>query len=102
LIRGDNYPDTGGNDKAGYKHVLDEHIKNFEEKGVRSAALPKLIMNTLVANEIVGYQGKSKGRPIYRSRFFLPKNDAVFVDIAITVGSNGFIVGANPTSKLKK
>jgi hypothetical protein len=90
-----------GNDKAGYKHLL-THLNEFKQKSVTPAIMPKLIMNTLVEGEVVGYQGKGKGRAIYRSTFFATQNDARFMDIAITVGSNGFVVGANPASKFKR
>jgi hypothetical protein len=90
-----------GNEKAGYKHLL-THLNEFKQKNVTPAIIPKLIMNALVEGEVVGYQGKGKGRAIYRSTFFAAQNDAGFMDIAITVGSNGFVVGANPASKFKR
>lgn len=42
---------------------------------------------------IVGYQGRGKGRPIYE---FIYKGKTRRV--AISIGSNGYIVGANPKS----
>ena len=83
-----------GSDKAGYKHVL-KHLPEFKQQGIASATLPNVIMNALSQAEIVGEQG-GKGRPkrpVYRLGLF---------DVAITVGNNGFIVGANPTSQFKK
>lgn len=40
---------------------------------------------------IVGYQGKGTGRPIYEVDYNGTKRR-----VAVTVGSNGYIVGANP------
>jgi hypothetical protein len=90
-----------GNEKAGFKHLL-KHLGDYKNRALTAAILPKFIMHTLVENNIVGQQSKRAGRPIYRSTFFKPSNDATFTDVAITVGNNGFIVGANPSSKLKK
>lgn len=44
-------------------------------------------------NKIIGYQGKGTGRPIYQ----VTHNGKIY-NTAITVGDNGFIVGANPSS----
>ena len=89
-----------GNAKAGYKHVLD-HAEDFKNKGVSVAKLPKFLMFALKQNEQVATQGakKNRGRPVYKGTLFGAKNASV--DVAISVGSNGFIVGANPTT-LKK
>lgn len=50
-------------------------------------------MKALKENKIVGYQGKGTGRPIYELIYKGTKQH-----VAITTGSNGFIVGANSTS----
>ena len=50
-------------------------------------------MDTLENGKIVGYQGKGTGRPIYEVVY-----NGVTQRVAITTGSNGFIVGANPVS----
>ncbi|MDV9113944.1 hypothetical protein ACA614_03375 [Lactiplantibacillus plantarum] len=52
-------------------------------------------MTVLEKGKIIGYQGKGKGkgRPIYEVIYNGKKYRA-----AITVGKNGFIVGANPVS----
>ena len=39
----------------------------------------------------MGYQGRGTGRPIYEFVY-----NGEVRQVAITVGSNGFIVGANP------
>lgn len=89
-----------GNARAGYKHVL-SHADDFKRKGISVAKLPKFLLFALKQNEQVGVQGankKTRGRPVYKGTL-LGKN--THVEVAITVGNNGFIVGANPTT-LKK
>lgn len=88
-----------GNERAGYKHVLN-HAKDFNNKGVNVAKLPQFIMHTLKNNQQVSVQNARRGgRPIYHGTLFAQNNHEV--DVAISVGSNGFIVGANPVT-LKK
>lgn len=90
-----------GNDRAGYKHVL-SHATDFKNKGVKVAKLPAFLMHTMKTNQQVGMQGekaKRGGRPIYRGTLFAQRN--VEIDVAISAGSNGFIVGANPTTLRK-
>jgi hypothetical protein len=81
-----------GNSKAGLEHILN-HADDFAKKGIRRNDIPDLIMKALSEGEIVGYQGKGTGRPIYKVVFH-----GKVQRVAITVGNNGFIVGANPTS----
>uniref|UniRef100_UPI000C06F7C1 RHS repeat domain-containing protein n=1 Tax=Tepidibacter mesophilus TaxID=655607 RepID=UPI000C06F7C1 len=81
-----------GNSKAGMKHILD-HADDFANKGIQQSQIKDLVMESLTNGKIVGYQGKGTGRPIYEVMFNGKKYHT-----AITVGSNGFIVGANPTT----
>ena len=53
-------------------------------------------MTAVSKGTIVGYQGKSTTRPIYEVKY-----DGVIHQVAVTIGSNGYIVGANP-KKTKK
>lgn len=46
---------------------------------------------------IVGYQGRGQGRPIYEFTY-----EGTTRRIAITIGSNGYVVGANPKSVPKE
>lgn len=79
---------------AGYKHIL-THAKEFKQNNISIAKLPYVLFSSLSKNNIIAYQGKGKGRPIFEA-----ENEKI--GIAITVGSNGYIVGANPTSKRNK
>jgi hypothetical protein len=51
-------------------------------------------MTALQNGEVVGYQGTGGTRPIYEYTF-----NGKLHQTAITVGSNGCIVGANPNTK---
>ena len=79
-----------GNSKAGFEHVL-RHADEFATKGIEQSQIPEFLMEALTNGEIVGYQGRGAGRPIYEFSFNGQKQR-----VAITVGNNGFIVGANP------
>lgn len=85
-----------GTEKAGLLHVLKEHQKDFENIGVKVDEIPKVLMNAIKNGKIVGYQGKGAGRPIYETVINGERKG-----IAITIGNNGFIVGANPTRLMK-
>lgn len=58
-----------------------------------STMIPDFIMRNLKEGNIVGYQGKGTGRPIYEIIY-----DGQRQRTAITTGNNGFVVGANPVS----
>ncbi|MFK4269394.1 putative T7SS-secreted protein [Streptomyces milbemycinicus] len=79
-----------GNEDAGLQHILD-HEGDFARKGVAREDIPDLVMSAATHGEIVGYQGRGTGRPIYEVEF-----QGKIQRVAVTVGSNGFVVGANP------
>ncbi|PJG85311.1 hemagglutinin repeat-containing protein, partial [Conservatibacter flavescens] len=81
-----------GNAKAGLEHVL-KHKNEFIAKGISESDIPNFLITALNQNNIVGYQGKGNGRPIYELNY-----NGKTQRVAITVGNNGFIVGANPVS----
>lgn len=81
-----------GNSKAGLEHIMN-HADDFSNKGIPKEQIKDLVMEGLNKGEIVGYQGRGQGRPIYEVIFNGEKHR-----VAITVGNNGFIVGANPSS----
>jgi len=80
-----------GTAQAGFQHIWNEHGADFLRQGISQKEFPLYIKAALEAVKIVGYQGRGTGRPIYEFTYH-DKNRK----IAITVGSNGFIVGANP------
>lgn len=77
-----------GGEKAGYKHVL-THADEFKLHHISMAKVPAALFSALRKNNKVGKQGKRDGRPIFEV------DNKLF---AISVGSNGYVVGANPTS----
>jgi hypothetical protein len=79
-----------GNARAGLTHIIERHGADFARRGISRAQLPKALMTALSEGRVVGQQGT---RPIYEFVFH-GKTQRV----AITVGDNGFIVGANPAA----
>lgn len=79
-----------GNPKAGLQHIIKRHGDEFASKGIPEEVLPDFLISALVEGRVVGSQ---RGRPIYEVVFNGERYRA-----AITVGDNGFIVGANPRS----
>lgn len=86
---GDRY-DKYSNKPAGLAHIIEAHGTDFTSAGVSINEIPQTLMQALKTNKIVGYQGSDLGRPIYQTIINGNK-----VNIAITVGNNGYIVGAN-------
>ena len=82
-----------GTEKSGLQHILQGHATDFANSGVAAADVPDLVIKAVTEGKIVGYQGQGMGRPIYEVVF----NGAKQL-VAVTVGSNGYIVGANPAT----
>ena len=80
-----------GTDTAGLNHIITEHADDFLNKGIMQEQIPDYVMNALENGKIVGYQGRGTGRPIYEFTY-----NGEIHKVAITVGNNEFIVGANP------
>ena len=81
-----------GNDSAGLEHIL-KHADQFITKGIAKEEIPEFIMEAIKNGKIIGYQGRGISRPIYETIY-----NGEVKRVAITIGSNGFIVGANPVS----
>jgi hypothetical protein len=79
-----------GNVSAGLTHVIARHGVEFADNGIALRDLPDLIRQALSDGKVIGYQGSDTGRPIYEIMY-----NGVERHVAITVGSNGFVVGAN-------
>ncbi len=84
-----------GTTKAGLQHIIDAHADDFARRGISQEQIPDLVIAAITNGKVVGSQGKGRksggGRPIYEVTFNGEKHY-----IAVSVGSNGFIVGANP------
>ena len=82
-----------GNNRSGLNHILQAHGSEFVNKGISLTELPGYMMDALKTGKIIGYQGRGKGRAIYEFTY-----QGKIQRVAITVSSNGYIVGANPVS----
>ena len=85
-----------GNSKAGLQHIIEEHGGQFAQMGVSEAQIPGVMMRAVSEGKLVGYQGSGVGRPVYE----LDINGQT-QRVAVTVGDNGFVVGANPRGSVK-
>ncbi|WP_223533549.1 filamentous hemagglutinin N-terminal domain-containing protein [Pseudomonas sp. GL-RE-20] len=85
-----------GNSKAGLQHIIEEHGSQFAQMGVSEAQIPSVVMKAVSEGKLVGYQGSGAGRPIYELTI-----NGQQQRIAVTVGDNGFVVGANPRGSIK-
>ena len=81
-----------GNDSAGLKHIVKEHGKQFVDADISIDKTPQILIETLNIGEYVGIQGKD--RKVYKVDI---EGSNIF--IAISIIDNGFIVGANITTK---
>ncbi len=79
-----------GNQKAGWEHIALK-LDQFERRGISPEELPKFLLAALTQGHQIGLQGT---RPVYE----LWWNQELHY-VSITVGHNGFIVGANPTPR---
>jgi filamentous hemagglutinin len=79
-----------GNSNAGLRHIVGEHGPEFAQRGIPEAEIPDVLFAALQRNNVVGYQGRGTGRPIYEFEYGGQTHR-----LGVTVGDNGFIVGAN-------
>lgn len=80
-----------GDRPSGLAHIVDAHGVDFSKQDISEAEIPQYIMSAVKYGKIVGHQGRGTGRPIYEFTY-----EHATRRIAITIGSNGYIVGANP------
>lgn len=86
-----------GNSKAGYKHIL-THAEEFKKAGISIYNLPHVLFSAIKSAAPVAIQNQQHakgGRPIYEVTDKIGKSHL----LAISVGANGFVVGANPQNK---
>ncbi|MBD3898325.1 DUF637 domain-containing protein [Halomonas sp. ML-15] len=79
-----------GNDAAGLQHIYRRHEVDFSNKGVPREEISTVVMDALERGNVVGTNGSAS---VYRVT-----HNGVEQNIAIGVGSNGFVVRANPVS----
>lgn len=80
-----------GDSASGLMHIVQRHATDFANVGISEAQIPGVVTRAVSEGNIVGYQGRGTGRPIYEVTV-----NGQAQRIAITTGSNGYIVGANP------
>jgi hypothetical protein len=81
-----------GDERAGLAHILtDKRVADFARHGIARDEIVDAVFTALIEGEPIGITGRDRVvyAVTYRGR---P------VRIAVSVGSNGFIVGANPFS----
>ena len=88
-----------GNEGAGWEHIKLKHAKQFEDVGIDENLIEYLIREAILHGKMIGYQKTNNKTPreVYELEFNGKK-----IKIAITIGDNGFIVGANPIEKEKE
>lgn len=77
-----------GNSRAGLLHITERHAGDFANVGVPENKVGALVFTAVTQGTEVGAQ---RTRPIYEVEF-----EGRTYRLAVSVGSNGFIVGANP------
>ncbi len=82
-----------GNDNSGLQHIINEHGHEFNGRGISNEDIPDYVLEAVYQGNIVGSQGKINPRTVYEFVY-----NGVTQRIAVQVGSNGYIVGANPKS----
>jgi hypothetical protein len=80
---------------SGLQHVMEEHGNQFVQHGVAAADVPELVQRAVTEGRYTGYsQGKRiPGRPIFEIEFGGQTHY-----VAVSVGNNGYIVGAGMRS----
>ncbi|EJC78293.1 hypothetical protein Rleg10DRAFT_7026 [Rhizobium leguminosarum bv. trifolii WSM2012] len=54
-----------GSSPAGLRHIVGEHGAEFAQRGFSELEIPNVLFAALQRNNVVGYQGRGAGRPIY-------------------------------------
>ena len=78
--------------EAGLQHIVNEHADDFARQGIAESEIPRVVHEAATRGEYTGrIQGRPPGRPIFAIEY-----DGKAKYIAVTIGRNGYIVGANP------
>lgn len=79
-----------GNTKSGLEHIINKHGREFNGRGIANNDIPDYVLEAVYQGNVVGTQGKRNPRTIYEFVY-----NGKTQRIAVQVGSNGYIVGAN-------
>jgi hypothetical protein len=77
-----------GNSRAGLQHIKERHASEFANIGIPEDKIGQLVFSAVTTGKVVGAQ---RTRPVYEVVF-----EGKLYKVAVSVGDNGFIVGANP------
>ena len=80
--------ETGKKGSSGLRHI-ETHASQFADVGIEKEELPKFIITAISDGKVIGTQGRT--RNVYEIVYKGKKQR-----VAIEIGSNGYIVGANP------
>ncbi|MCD8200757.1 MAG: hypothetical protein LUD47_01615 [Clostridia bacterium] len=86
-----------GDGGSGLAHIIDRHEIQFNQNGIRTQDISNFLATAIKTGTIVGQQGKKFPADIYSFKY----NGSEYY-VAITVGSNGYIVSANPASSKRR
>lgn len=85
-----------GDEHAGLAHLHgDKRVAEFDRSGIAREEIVDLVFIALTRGRLIGLSGKD--RPVYEVEY----RDRTR-RVAVSVGSNGFIVGANPINATRK
>lgn len=79
-----------GTEGAGLKHIIVRHASQFADKGISADDIPEFLFTALKYGRVIG---KQNTRDVFEVEYH-----GGIQRVSITIGSNGFIVGANPIS----
>jgi hypothetical protein len=83
-----------GNARSGWQHIQKDHANDFTNRGIPEDMIIDAIMSAVTRGIIIGTQGTKRKRDVYEIDF-----NGTVQYISISIGVNGYIVGANPTRK---
>ena len=79
-----------GNSSSGWEHILNKHGEDFQRRGIAINNIIDFLMKAITMGQLIGTQGTS--RSIYKVDY-----QGEIQYISIDIGSNGYVVSANPT-----
>ena len=81
-------------EKKGLKHIIERHADEFVSQGIKEGDIADLVIKAATEGKQIGMQNT---RQVFKVVF---KGKAR--KVAVQVGDNGYIVGANPVSRKLK
>ncbi len=83
---------------SGLAHIWEKHSKEFSSLGIPKNEVPKFVIDVITKGSKVGIQGNHKEpRDVFE---YNHKGKTIY--LAVSTSNNGYIVGANFTTKIKK